>query len=179
MLDNQLIALIFQILDAGAAAAGIPTVLYKQSYQPTKQGANSVPTCYLNKLFDEVYGSPLRLDQWNEDKTEITHTESQQYATHFQLTALAYQDPSDVNSKTASDILNLSRYTLQSDVGIQSFQAAGVGIQRVTQVRNTPFLDEHNNWEYQPSFDFIITHKQTITSTTPVIKSTDIEIYEV
>lgn len=179
MLDNQLIALVFQILNAGKAGAGIPTVLYKQSYQPTKQGANSAPTAYLNKLFDEVIGSPFRLDEWDVHDGEIIHTESQQYGTHFQLTALATQDPTDVNSLTASDILNLSRYILQCDVGIQAFQTAGAGIQRITAVRNTPFQDDRQNWEYQPSFDFIITHKQIITSTTPVIESTDFQVYEV
>ena len=179
MLDNQIIALVISILNAGSTAAGVPGLLVKQSYQPTQQGANSAPTVYLNPLFDEVIGSPLREDQWNEMTSTMDHVESQQMGTHFQLTALATQNPADVNSLTAKDILNKCRYILQSDVGIQSFQNANTGIQRITAVRNTPFQDDRQRWEYQPSFDFIITHKQIIESATPIVEATELAVYEV
>lgn len=179
MLDNQLIALILQVLNAGSTSAGAAGLLIKQAYQPTNQGANSAPTAYLHKLFDERIGSPYRSDKWDAVHSVMVHMETEQYGTHFQLSSLATQSPSDVNSLTASDILNSCAYILQSDSAIQAFQAVGVGIQRITNVTNTPFLDDKNRWEYQPSFDFIMTHKQTITTTTPILERVVTGIYPV
>jgi hypothetical protein len=109
----------------------------------------------------------------------MVHTEEQQYETTFQLSALATQNPATPTQYTASDICNLCAAILQSSVAIQTFEANQVGIERVTDVRNPYFDDDRQQNEASPSFDYCLTHKQIIVSTTPVIQSTTIGLYEV
>ena len=177
MLDNALIALVINTLIAGEAIAGISGTPVKQAFQPTAQGANSQPTAYLHKLFDRRYGFLGRSDIW--DSTQIVHTETQQYETTFQLSVLATQNPATPNQYTASDICNLCAAILQSSVSVASLQAQGVGIERITDVRNPSFLDDREQFEYSPNFDFVLTHKQIITSTTPILQSEELAIYTV
>jgi hypothetical protein len=179
MLDNQLIILIIGIINAQKSAAGISTVAVKQAYQPTKQGANTQSTAYLFKVGGRRVGSPSRFDKWDSLLGTMTHTETQAYETTFQISALAIQDPSNTASKTASDILDAIAYILQSSTTLATLQENGVGMQRVTDVRNPYFEDDHEQFEASPSFDFVLTHKQVVTSVTPVVQSNEFQILPV
>lgn len=177
MQDNALIAIIISTLVAGEATAGIPGTPIKQAFQPTAQGANTQPTAYIHKLFDKRYGFLGRSDVWN--STQMVHTETQQYETTFQLSVLATQNPQTPSQYTASDICNLCASILQSSVSVASLQAQSVGIERITDVRNPYFLDDREQFEASPSFDFCLTHKQILSSTTPILESEELAIYPV
>lgn len=179
MLDNQLISLIISTLVAGEAAAGIPGTPIAQAFQPTMEGTNTVPTAYIYKIGDRRYGFLQRSDQWSSGSGSIVHTEDQKYETTFQLSALATQNPATPTQMTASDLLNLCASILQSDVSIAAFQAAGVGIERITDVRNPYFLDDRQQYEASPSFDFVMVHDQIITTTTPVLQEIDVGLYPI
>jgi hypothetical protein len=179
LLDNQLIALVISTLISGEATAGIPGTPVKQAFQPTLQGVNTQPTAYLYKICDRRYGYLMRQNVWDTVNSVMVHTESQQYETIFQISALATQNPNTPNQYTASDICNLCAAILQSDQAIQTFQTNGVGIERITEVRNPYFLDDRQQNEACPSFDVTFCHKQTIVSTTPIIQSTEFQLFTV
>lgn len=170
MFDNQLFSKIISVLNAGFIAQGYSgdtAVLVKQGYQPTNQGVNTARTCYLHKLGDNRLGYVSRETSWVPDSEtggQMVHTEKQWYETLFQVDALATQDPQDVQSLTASDIVNIAAGILQSDFAIQSFRDSGVGILRISQVRNPYFMDDRNRFEAAPSFDFTLEHEQVIVS---------------
>jgi hypothetical protein len=86
------------------------------------------------------------------------------------------QDPKTPTQYTASDILNLIASILQSDASIAAFQAQGVGVLRVTGVRNPYFLDDRQQNEACPSLDVTFTHKQVVASTAPVVQSVDVQV---
>lgn len=179
MFDNQLITLIIATIISGESTAGIPETPIKQAFQPTQQGVNTQPTAYLYKLFDELVGTPYSADIWDTDSETLVHTQLQQYATHFQINALSTQDPKTPMQYTASDILNLIASILQSDATIATLQAQGIGIQKIKVAQNPAFTDDRDRNEYAPYLEFILTHKQIITSTTPIIDATTLAIYEV
>lgn len=164
MFDNQLIALIISTIIAGEATAGIPGTPIKQAFQPTQQGVNTQPTAYLHKIGDKRYGSPARRDELNEQTNKLMHIETQQYESSFQISTLATQNPATPAQYTASDILNLIAYILQSTATIASLEAQGVGIYRVQQVSNPYFNDDRNRSEASPILEFTLTHKQIISS---------------
>lgn len=107
------------------------------------------------------------------------YTETQQYVTMFQASALATQDPSNIDSLTASDILNYAAAVLQSDAAITAFEAVGVGILDIQQVRNPYFSDDRQRYEASPSFDFSVTHKQIVTTVVPVVISEELQVIPV
>lgn len=180
MLDNVLIPLIIQILIDGETIAGIPDTPIAAAFQPTQEGVATAPTAFIYKIGpDHRYGSMRREDIWDEDTSTMTHIETQQYESMFQVSALVTQNPATPTQMTASDICNLCAAILQSDMAIMTFQANGVGIERITDVRNPYFMDDRGRNEASPSFDFICTHKQIITSTVPIISAETAGLYPI
>lgn len=171
MLDNVLIALIRTVIVAGLAVRGLSAITVKQANQPTQVGVNTGSTIYLSKISDHRYGFLKRDDVWNDMTHVMDHTETQQYETVFQVNALAIQNPADTASLTASDIVNITAEILQSDVALATFRASDVGIERITDIRNPAFSDDTDRFEYSPSFDFTLTHKQVRITNSPTVNT--------
>lgn len=174
MLDNDLFSLVIATVLAQETVAGIPGTPLAQAFQPTMQGVNTLPTAYLYKVGDRRIGFPHRADIWDTVSGRMIHTELQQYETTLQFSALATQNPTTPSQYTASDILNLIAYCLQSADAVTALECQGVGILRVTDIRNPYFLDDRQQNQAAPNFDAIFTHKQIIGSTTPIVDSTEI-----
>ena len=182
MYDNELNILIKSVIDAGLVARGFTgdtAIPVKQSYQPTNQGANTEPTIYFHKLPDHRYGFLKRKSVWDQEEEIMVHTEAQWYESTFQINALATQNPKDPTALTANDIVNIVASIIQGDAGRGAFQTAGVGILRISEIRNIPFLDDRDRYEYEPSFDFTLTHEQVIISASPVITTEEFNIKRV
>lgn len=179
MLDNDLIKLIISTLIAGESGRGIAGTPIAQAFQPTAQGTNTKPTAFLTKISDHRYGFPLRQDVYDSVNEIMVHTEIQVYESMFQLSTLAAQNPTTPQIYTASDIANLCASILQSDAAMVLFQAQDVGIERVTDVRNPYFEDDHQRYEASPSFDFVMIHKQIIGGTVPVLVTEEFGIYSI
>lgn len=170
MNDKQLATLIMaQILPAMQADSELSGVKLARNFQSRQQGANSSPYAYFFKVGDRRYGSPARTEVYNELTGLFTHTETQQYESTYQFSAWIPQDPANVTSLTESDILNAVSGIIQSDAILAAFQAQGVGILRVTEVRNPYIVDDHDQFEAVPSFDVILTYKRARVSTTPAV----------
>ena len=170
MNDKQLAALFMaQLLPAMQATSGLSGVKLARNYQSRIHGANSSPYVYFVKTGDHRHGSPARKDAYDPQTGDFTHTETQQYETTYQFSAWVPQDPKDVTGLTESDILNTVSSIMQSDAILSAFSAAGVGILRVTDVRNPYIVDDHDQFEAVPSFDVTLTHKRTSVSTIPAV----------
>jgi hypothetical protein len=179
MRDNALIRLIRETIIAQEAIAGIPGTPIAQAFQPTQQGVKKVPTAYIYKVGDRRRGYPERTEFWDEDEEEMIHTESQWYETTFQISALSIQDPADTDQLTASDIVNQIAYIMQSETTVDALQAQGVGVLKVNDVDNPYFTDDKDRNEAAPSFDVVVTHKQIVTTVSPVLLSTEFNIITV
>ena len=180
MLDNALIALIITTIQSQLITAGLPNnLIIKQAYQTTQQGTPKVPTAFLYKIGDHRFGWPKRGDVWDSIGMSMVHQEIQAYQTTFQMSALSIQNPLTPTQYTASDILNTIVYILQSSVTIDTLEAQDVGIMRIMDIRNPYFMDDTQNFEASPSFDFTLRHNQIITSTTPIIQTTELDILTV
>jgi hypothetical protein len=180
MNDKQLAALFMaQLLPAMQATSGLSGVKLARSFQSRQQGANSSPYVYFVKVGDHRYGHPERKDEYAAGSGDFTHTEIQQYESTYQFSAWVPQDPKDVTGLTESDILNVVSGIMQSDALLAAFRAQGVGILRVTDVRNPYIVDDHDQFEAVPSFDVTLTHKRTSVSTIPAVAAYDLNLSRV
>lgn len=179
MTDNQLIVIIIALINSQKATAGIPDVFVKQAYQPTQQGANKNPTVYLHKVSDKRYGYPKLSSAWNAISETMEQQTTQQYETTFQISGFATQDPSNINQLTASDIINSVSYILQNAITVAILEAQGIGILRISDIRNPLVIDDRERHEYSPNFDFTLTHKQIITTVTPIITKTELDVFQI
>lgn len=186
--EKQLFKAVRDILIAEFAATTTPPspvpsgLEVKQANQPTQQGTPTGPVIFMTKLPDYRYGSRGMQDEWIPDTMGggvQRHTETQQYESTFQLNCLVTQNPANLSQPTAMDVLNYAAYIMQSDATIRTLQAQGFGIERVSQIRQTPFQDDRDRYEYSPSFDFVLTHKQIVTSEIDVLQSTEFAIYQI
>ncbi len=179
MTDNQLFRLLLPLIREGLRAAGIADLAIKQQYQPMPQGTPSDPVIFLHKINDYRYGYPQRKSVWEQEAKRLVHEESIWMQTSFQVNALAPQDPAQSDLLTASDLLNLSAIILQSDATRQTLQAHGIGIYRVQDIRQIYFVNDRQQFEASPSFDFTLTHRHVITSCAPVVEAFEQNIYRV
>lgn len=165
MNDKQLAALIMaQVLPAMPAG-----VKLARNFQPRQHGASNTPYVYFVKIGDHRHGTPARKDTYVELTADFAHTETQVYETTYQFAAKVPQDPANVTELTESDILNAVSGIIQSDAILSAFQAQGVGILRVTDVRNAYVESDRDQFEAEPSFDVVLTHKRQIASTIPAV----------
>ncbi|WP_197328675.1 phage gateway protein [Ralstonia syzygii] len=179
MTDNELIRLLIPLIRDGLRPLGIGDIEIKKQYQPTQQGTPGGNVLFLHKIGDARYGYPARKSVWDRQAGEFVHTESVWMQTSFQVNALALQDPERTDLPTASDLLNLAVYVLQSDAARQTLQSHAVGIYRVQEIRQIYFVDDRDRFEASPSFDFTLTHRRTITSRAPSVDTFEQNIYRV
>lgn len=166
MKDNDLIALLSSQIDAAVLSGGwtFPTI---QKDEPTQQGQPSPGAVYFQKLFDHPYGSPMLSKVSNYPVMTFTETDQQWYETHFQISSLVTQDPTDLTLPTASDVANYVKMYLASRTSRNVLMAQNVGTLRVTEVRQPAFQDDRERYEYHPSFDIVLTHIRDIEITIP------------
>lgn len=172
MRKKELVALIRTQLLAGLARYGVTDIPVKQGYQPTTQGR--VTRCvYFWLLSDTPEGWQYRERATDPVTLELRTKETQIIASSFQVGALIPDDPTNDAQLTAKDITVLCRQVVQSQPFVIALGKQGVGVRRASDIRNPQFVNEQSQYEYQPSFDFTVTHKQSIIQLTDSIETVE------
>lgn len=167
--DNSLIQLFLPIIHNQLIVDGFTTTVVKQSNQPTMQGINTVPTVYFFKIGDKRFGFLGRNDVWDSIHSQMVHSESQYIESTWQMASLVLQNPSDLSIPTASDLINEVSSIMQSDKTRDILNASGIGILRITDVRNPYFQDDRDNFEASPNFDITFVYENIRTNLDPII----------
>lgn len=162
MTDKQLLILIRAQLLAGLVRQGDTTTQVIASHQPRSQGRADGPALYVYKLMDHRYGWQHRKQEYDAESGDISVTEKQYMETSFQVTALYPQDPADTTGPTASDLAHRAAMVVNSMLFSAALKTAGVGVQRIMDVRNPYFDNERGQFEASPSFDFTVSHTRCI-----------------
>jgi hypothetical protein len=150
-----------------------------QANQPTSQGAPSGPAILFAKLFDGMVGWPQRKDVYNAETGLFDHVESQQVATTYQFSALARVASDDLTSPSAADLLGAAGAALRSDTMMAALRGKGVGVLRVGEIRNTPVQNEQGEYESNPSFDVVLTHRVAYVETVPALAAREVNIQRI
>lgn len=159
MTDNQIIRLFLPLLNAGMTAYGY-SVIIKQSFQPTEQGADSEPQLFFTKVSDKRLGHPQRKSVWDTLLGKQIDTDTQLMEATYQITALVRQTSS--SEKTASDYAHTAAMLMNGAEFISTLKASGVGILRITDVRNPYMKDDRDQFQASPSFDFTLSFNRDI-----------------
>jgi hypothetical protein len=173
VLDYEIIQIVRPLIIDGLTAQGIDSKVL-MNYQPTKQGKQN-NTVYFFVVNDKNVGSLERQSYWDSDLNEMVYTEAQQKETMFQVNTIVKQDPSNLTI-TAKDLCTKVQMILESRKVLDILSSNDMGLLRITDIRNTPFEDDDENYSYNPSFDFVITHKEKITSDVPIIDTFNYDI---
>ena len=181
MNDRALFTLIMTHLGAAMAAnANLAGVGLSRNYQAKQAGASSSAWVYFAKIMpDKRHGFVGRKDTYNDTSGTFDHVETQVYETSIQFMALVPQVNPSATDLTGSDILNMVSGIMQSDSMREAFRASGVGMLRVTEVRNPPFTDDRDQYEMSPAFDIVFTHTRETAATVAPVTTYDARINRV
>lgn len=188
MTDAQLQALIVAQLtlrmpqDTGLATLAGLTVA--QAFQPEQAGRQSPPTVYFFKVGHRRYGftgskvtaldpvPPAPVGTMRQDDVQV-------YEQRYQFMALVPQSPEAPQRLTASDVVDTVAGIMGSEACRAALQAQGVGILRITDVRNPFFTNDKGRFEADPSFDVVFTHTRTRSTIVPQVSAYDVELVRV
>ena len=167
MIDADVQRTIKAVLDTGLAANSI-TATVQQGYQPTTQGAPLDPVVIFEKISARRYGwQGRKYTRIPGDPDTFTLDEPYFLRPTYQVTGFMNQDPVDPQSLTAYDVLDLCAAILQSEAGLATFKAAGIGIDRVSDIRTPHLLDDSGRSIMDVNFDFVLVYENSLTSVIP------------
>jgi hypothetical protein len=178
MKDNALFILVRKHLLAELPERGYPGVRVLQSFQPRQQGRALETTAYLTKVSEIRHGSPAVDEYYDPATHEHTHAERQVMETTFQITVLASErDPGDDSEYTAADVAKAAAAIMQGSRFINAlYQEGRVQVLRVRDIKNTPASNDRDRFEFQPSFDIVLTHTDEFRRAIPAISRFDYRI---
>ncbi|WMD23303.1 hypothetical protein RAS12_13310 [Achromobacter seleniivolatilans] len=137
------------------------------AFQPTKQG----------RVDDGIYFFPVNRGKrgwqsrkYQDDGAALTATESQINESMYQFQAFVEDDLAAPDQLLASDVLSVVRGVLQSMRFAQAMTAEGIGVQRATEIVIPSFVNERDNFDFNPNFTVIFTHQRNITQATAHIE---------
>lgn len=167
MIDSDVQRAIKAVLDTGLAEQAISAIV-AQSYQPTKQGAPLDPVLVFTKIAARRYGFQGRkLVLIPGAPNTFQQAEVYYLRPTYQLSGFMNQNPSDPNSLNAYDVIDKCAAILQSEAGRATFQAAGIGIDRISDIRTPHSLDDSDRFVMDASFDFVLSYRNELLSIVP------------
>ena len=167
MTDNEVIEIFRPIVIQGLIDYGYLNVTVKQSNQPTQQGINLNPTVYFFKVSNLRYGFLGRYSKWV--NPVMRHTEIQYIESTFQISSLVLQNPKDLSSPTASDLINAVGDILQSEKTCDILDKSGIGVLRIRNIPNPYFVDDKDQFEAIASIEFTLVYENSRISQDPII----------
>lgn len=183
MRDSALRTLLVSTLTAGIArwtGDALPVGLtVQQAYQPRQEGVPLGPTIFFHPKDRTPVGTMSANDTISDDQTIFNHTQHQRVESTFQISALVPQSPADTDAMTEIDVLEVMRWLLQDSVTIATLAPLNVGVLRVTKLSSSFFEDDRHQNENEPMFDIILSHGDTVTTSTPIIDTVSGDIYPV
>lgn len=172
MRDNDLFKVIIAELKLLLADEGLGDIKIKQSYQPTQQSVSEGRRIFIHKVSNPQVGIGIIYSGTKRTQQHLKRAS-------FQFDALAQQDPSDINSLTASDILTAAADLLQSYDAVRNLRNNGVNIERVTDVRPSYFINDKDKNESSPSFDLTVTYQHEYEKEIPSITGVNSNLHGV
>jgi hypothetical protein len=170
MIDNQIIVVLTNQIDAAIANAGWD-YLISQKDQPEQEGTPTQGTVFFERVGDHRYGHPIFKEVYQPLTDDFAEFSNQLMETTFQISALIPQSPEDLTLPTAADVADYVCQYLQSRSTIRHFKQFNVSMLRVTEVR-TPFIIlDRDRYEGHPNFDIVLQHSRLLTFTVPAASS--------
>lgn len=169
MRDKPLFILLRQTLIAGLVARGLTDVLVTQAFQPTQQGQPSARTVYFSKAFEHAHGSPKSSSIYDGTGRVLKRNDKQIIESTYTFGATVTENITDMSALTVSDLLKIARAIVQTTDFQQTLIENDVGILRVLDIREPKIRSDRDQFKTEPTFDLIVSHRDTYTVAVPGI----------
>lgn len=179
MNDKALFTLLRSLLLAEFAEQDVPLpggVL--RANQVERQGTQTAACLYFYKINATRYGFPEVRDVYDAEVGDVVETATQNYRTTLQFEAWVPQ-ANEATERTPADYVELAADLLSLPASIETLQAAGVGLEKIADIRNPYFQDDRNQNSASPSFDVTFTHKRVVVKRRPAVQTIEPGVYRV
>jgi hypothetical protein len=170
---------IISILKTGLAANGLSDIEVAQSFQPTKQGGSNQRAVYLHKIIAPRVGHQGRQFKYIPENDNFEETERFWQSVHIQLLTQVTQDIEDIDSLTDFDIASMCATILQTRNTRSKLLESGISIENIKDLVFANHLDDKDEFDTNPSFDFILLFEQTLVSIVPKAFPIESEVHRV
>src|SRR5690625_3785998 len=142
--------------------------------QPTKAGRfdNAIYFFAIDEQSQAVQGR-----SYAPTDSDAGHVERQAVLQTVQLQAFKENDPEDYEAYTASDLCAVAKMILNSLPFTETIRQQGVSVSNITNMREPEFVNEHGDYEKNPSFDFDVGFTREIKPVTPLITDISATVY--
>lgn len=176
MNDSKLINIICTTLEAGLIEQGYVNPNVSQSFQPRQQGSPSGEAWFIHKVGGiKKHGHPQKTYKLNQTTEVIDVTEKRVLDRTYQITALKKMDAEDMTleEKTSEDMAEEAAAIMQSPNFVSALRLEGLRMLRITEVRTPNFVDQYDENDISPNFDFAVTYdKQLVSTVQPIVDYT-------
>ncbi|CAB3918976.1 phage gateway protein [Achromobacter mucicolens] len=117
--------------------------------------------------------------KYHDEGAAMKATESQIIESMYQFQAFVKNDVTAPEQLLASDVLSVVRGVLQSMRFVQAMTAAGIGVQRATDLVTSSFVTGADSFEFAPAFTVVFTHHRNITQATALIHQVEPGIHRI
>ena len=163
--ENNIWEDMISLLNEALSAKNISGMTVMRAFQPTDvTGKNLV---LINKVSSKRYGWIGRHNKIIDG--EMQYVEDYFQEMRFQISVLKKINLKDSTDITAEDIANMLIDYLLSNEGLQNLRSQGYMPIRIIDVRNQNFINQNDNYQFNPNFDFVCTIKQVIVKNQAII----------
>jgi len=179
MIESDVWRALIAVLRTGLDSQSLTDVTIHQAYQPIKQGPDSSRSVYLHKITSQRVGHQGRKYTYNPGNDNFDELEKYWLAVTFQLMPLVSQDITDENSITAYDVADLCAAILQTMKTRKALLDNGISIEKIGQILVGFSIDDKDQFDLDPTFDFVLLYEQTLSSTVPKVDTFEGDIKRV
>lgn len=179
MIEADVWRSIISVLRTGLDDQGFNNITIHQSYQPVKQGPDSAKSIYIHKITSQRVGHQGIKYDYNSGNNNFDVTEKYWLSVTFQLVSLVSQDITNENSITAYDVTDLCAAILQTRTTRKTLLDAGISIERIGQIPVSFSIDDRDEFDLDPTFDFVLLYEQTLSSTVSKVNTFETDIKRV
>jgi len=176
MIEADVWRALIAVLRTGLDNQGFNDVTIHQAYQPIKQGPDTLRSVYLHKITSQRVGHQGKKHDFNSGNDNFDVIEKYWLAVTFQLMSLVSQDITDENSITAYDVTDLCAAILQTEATRKALLNDNISIERIGQILVSFSVDDKDEFDLDPTFDFVLLYEQILTSTVPKIDTFEADI---
>lgn len=156
ILRSELLARMAGVLD-------LPVILGNQT-----AGQGRTDGIYFTRIGDGKNGWQHR--SYEETNGQLILTENQWIESQYQFQALVDENLNTV--LTASDAISITRMIVSSLSFTESLASKGIGVQRPSDVLIPSFVNEKEQFDTNPNFTIIFSHKRELAMTVPHLENT-------
>ena len=176
MIEADVWRALLAVLRTGLDANGLTDVTVHQANQPIKQGASSGRSIYLHKIRTIRIGHQGRKHAYNSGNDNFDVIEKSWRGPVFQLMSSVTQNICEEDSLTAYDVADTCSMIMQSIATIKQLKTYGLSTEIIRDINQSFPLDDKDQFDLDPTSDFVLLYEQTLISQAPKIDDFDDDI---